>query len=106
MGDKPPTAPATLRRARAIALKNGIRYAYTGNIHDQDGQSTYCHACGELLIGRDWYRLSEWNLTPEGACRCCGEKCAGLFENKPGTWGARRMPVMLLNNAVGSEIKN
>ncbi|HEX5055419.1 MAG TPA: AmmeMemoRadiSam system radical SAM enzyme [Gammaproteobacteria bacterium] len=101
MGDTPPTPPATLRQARAIALKNGIRYVYTGNIHDQEGQSTYCHRCGEVLIGRDWYRLSEWNLTPEGKCRSCGEPCAGIFENKPGTWGARRMPVTLINKAVG-----
>jgi pyruvate formate lyase activating enzyme len=72
MADTPPTPPATLRRARAIALKNGIRYVYTGNVHDRDGQSTYCHGCGEVLIGRDWYRLSDWNLTPQGACRFCG----------------------------------
>jgi pyruvate formate lyase activating enzyme len=101
MGDTPPTPPAILQRARAIALKNGIRYAYTGNIHDKKGQSTYCHRCSQVLIGRDGYRLSEWNLTPEGACKFCGEKCAGIFESEPGTWGARRMPVTLLNKAVG-----
>jgi pyruvate formate lyase activating enzyme len=100
MADTPPTPPATLRRARAIALKNGIRYVYTGNVHDRDGQSTYCHGCGEVLIGRDWYRLSDWNLTPQGACRFCGERCAGLFEPEPGAWGARRMPVTLLNKAA------
>ncbi|MFQ6047727.1 MAG: AmmeMemoRadiSam system radical SAM enzyme, partial [Gemmatimonadales bacterium] len=37
MLDKPPTRPATLRRARAIALEQGIRYAYTGNVHDLEG---------------------------------------------------------------------
>jgi pyruvate formate lyase activating enzyme len=100
MSGKPPTPPATLQRARAIALKNGIRYAYTGNIHDKAGQSTRCHGCGEILIGRDWYRLSDWNLTPQGACRSCGEQCAGLFDGQPGTWGARRMPVTLLNKAA------
>ena len=42
----------------------GLRYVYTGNIHDPEGQSTYCHGCGAALIGRDWYELTAWNLTP------------------------------------------
>ena len=44
-------------RAREIALATGIRYAYTGNVHDPTGQSTRCHGCGAILIGRDWYEL-------------------------------------------------
>jgi pyruvate formate lyase activating enzyme len=95
MRDRRPTPPSTLRRARAIALANGIRYAYTGNVHDPEGQSTYCHACGELLIGRDWYVMSDWKLTPSGHCTKCGTPCAGRFENEPGGWGARRLPVRL-----------
>ena len=58
-----PTPPSTLIRARRIAMKNGVRYAYTGNIHDEKGGSTYCHHCGQQLIGRDWYALGVWNLT-------------------------------------------
>ncbi len=99
MLDKPPTSPSTLSRAREIAMKNGVRYAYTGNVHDSRGGSTYCHRCGELLIERDWYVLSSWNLTPEGACRYCGTPCAGVFEAGPGDWGAKRQPVRLRNFA-------
>jgi pyruvate formate lyase activating enzyme len=95
MLDKPPTPPDTLTRARAIALKNGVRYAYTGNVYDSAGQSTYCHACGTKLIGRDWYVLSDWNLTDDGHCVKCGTACAGVFHGKPGHWGARRMPVRM-----------
>ena len=95
MLDKPPTPPATLARARKIALKNGVRYAYTGNVHDRGGGSTYCHACGKTLIGRDWYVLDEWNLTPDGRCRFCDTPCPGLFEPTPGNWGAKRQPVRL-----------
>ena len=95
MLDRPPTPPATLRRARDIARKNGVRHAYVGNTHDPAADSTYCHACGGLLIGRDWYRLTRWNLTPEGACPSCGERCAGVFEGEPGDWGPRRLPVRL-----------
>jgi len=97
MLDHPPTPAATLKRARAIAVKNGVRYAYVGNVHDKRESSTYCHACGECLIGRDWYVLSEWNLTAQGSCCFCGAPCAGVFEAEPGRWGARRQAVRLSN---------
>ena len=95
MLDTPPTLPATLTRARAIAMQNGLRYVYTGNVHDEDGGSTYCHACGARLIGRDWYVITEWNLTGDGKCKVCGTACPGAFEGAPGDWGARRLPVRL-----------
>ena len=47
------------------------------------------------LIGRDWYRITAWQLTPEGACASCGAPCAGVFDARPGAWGQRRMPVWL-----------
>ena len=100
MMDKPPTPPATLTQARRIALKNGVRYAFTGNVHDEDGGSTYCHQCHAKLIGRDWYVITEWNLDAQGRCKSCGTTCAGLFEAKPGTWGAKRLPVRLQNFAA------
>ena len=100
MLDVPPTPPATLTRARDIALRNGVRYAYTGNVHDERGGSTFCHQCGAMLIGRDWYDITAWNLDPEGKCKACGTACAGVFEAKPGTWGARRQPVRLSNFAA------
>ena len=95
MLDIPPTPAATLTRARRVAMENGVRYAYTGNVHDAEGGSTLCHACGATLVGRDWYVLTEWNLTHDGACASCGAKCAGVFEASPGKWGAKRMPVRL-----------
>jgi pyruvate formate lyase activating enzyme len=95
MRDLPPTPPATLTRARAIALRNGVRYAYTGNVHDRQGDSTWCHGCGALLIERDWYELGAWGLTADGRCAACGAACAGVFEARPGTWGSRRMPVAM-----------
>ena len=95
MRDKAPTPARTLHRARAIARRNGARYAYTGNIHSADGASTLCHECGGLLIGRDGYLLTGWNLAEGGRCRSCQAACAGVFEASPGKWGARRMPVRL-----------
>ena len=99
MRDRPPTPPETLTRARRIAMEHGVRYAYTGNVHDEEGQSTYCHRCGRRLIGRDWYVITEWALTADGRCPQCGTPCAGVFEERPGTWGARRLPVRLADFA-------
>jgi len=95
MLDLPPTPPATLTRAREIALQNGLHYVYTGNVHDHAGSSTYCPGCKQLLIGRDWYVLSEWNLTETGDCRFCGTRIPGVFAGPPGRWGAKRVPVYL-----------
>ncbi|MCF6218639.1 MAG: AmmeMemoRadiSam system radical SAM enzyme [Gammaproteobacteria bacterium] len=103
MMDKPSTPAETLQRARKIALDNGLHYVYTGNLHDKAGESTYCHLCGEMLIGRDGYQLSEWNLTSQGHCRFCDTPCAGLFEAQPGGWGARRQVVDLKSFVTTSE---
>jgi pyruvate formate lyase activating enzyme len=93
--DVPATPPATLVRARDIARATGVRHVYTGNVHDKAGGSSYCHSCGQLLIGRDWYVLSDWRITEEGACTRCGTAIPGVFEAEPGSWGARRQPVRL-----------
>jgi pyruvate formate lyase activating enzyme len=93
MRNKPSTPPATLSRARAIALRNGLRYAYTGNVHDPEGASTYCHQCRTRLIERDWYELGAWQLDASGACLNCGTQLPGVFGAKPGAWGRRRVPV-------------
>jgi len=95
MLDKPPTPPSTLSRAREIARKNGVRHVYTGNVHDPEGSSTYCHACGCQLIDRDWYVLGKYHLTNGGCCQSCGAECPGRFDGPAGTWGARRQPVRL-----------
>jgi pyruvate formate lyase activating enzyme len=95
MTDRPPTPPATLSRARKIALESGVRYAYTGNVHDAAGQSTYCHSCGATVIERDWYELGSWNLDSAGRCAACGAPCAGVFDSRPEGWGSRRLPVRL-----------
>ena len=95
MMDKPHTPPTTLTRARAIALKNGLRYVYTGNVHDPEGGTTTCHQCGAKLIVRDWYRILRWQLTDDGKCRRCGARCPGVFHGPPGDWGPKRRPVIL-----------
>ena len=95
MRDIRPTPPATLARAREIALRNGVRHAYTGNVHDADGGSTRCPSCGDVVIERDWYVLGDYRLTDDGRCTGCDAPLAGRFEGPAGTWGSRRVPVRL-----------
>jgi pyruvate formate lyase activating enzyme len=95
MLDRPQTPSATLARARRIALDNGVRYAYTGNVHDLAGGTTACHGCGSALIERDWYTIRAWRLTSDGRCASCRTVCPGVFEAEPGRWGAKRAPVRI-----------
>jgi len=90
----PRTPQATLRRARAIAKSKGIRYVYTGNTHDLDGDATVCPGCGLRLIQRDWYNMLEYRMDGNH-CPECGFEIAGVFENKPGDWGSKRAPVWI-----------
>jgi pyruvate formate lyase activating enzyme len=93
--DVPPTPPATLARARGIALANGVRYAYTGNVTDRTGQSTACHACGALLIERDGYEIGTYRVRDDGCCGVCGAQVPGVFAGPAGHWGSRRLPVRI-----------
>jgi pyruvate formate lyase activating enzyme len=95
MRDKARTPHGTLAMARRIAVAAGLRYAYIGNVHDPARDSTWCHACGERVIGRDWYTLGRWRLDGAGACRSCGTPVAGVFDGPPGTWGSKRLPVRI-----------
>jgi len=96
MRDLPATPAATLQRARSIAQQAGVRYAYTGNVHDPVGNSTWCHSCGEILIERDWHSLGRWGLDAGACCSHCGTSVAGVFEASPGQWSGR-MPVRIAN---------
>jgi pyruvate formate lyase activating enzyme len=93
MSEHKHTPTATLSRARDIALANGVRYAYTGNVHDPAGSSTWCHQCGELLIERDWYQLGRWGLDQQGGCGACGTPVAGHFFARPDQLAARPVRV-------------
>ena len=95
MTDIPPTPPATLTRARRIAIDEGLRYVYTGNVHDRDGGSTYCSGCAKPLIVRDWHRIEHYELTPEGACAHCATPLPGRFETFRRQFGRRRIPLQL-----------
>jgi pyruvate formate lyase activating enzyme len=95
----PPTPPATLTRARRIARAGGLRFVYTGNVHDRDGGRTTCPDCGTAVIERDWYVIHGYRLTAEGRCTCCGTTIPGRYDGPVGRWGARRLPVSVAGTA-------
>ncbi len=95
MTDLPNTPPATLRRAREIAQLHGLRYVYTGNVHDAEGGTTYCPSCEEQLIVRDWYEINAYKVTEQGACKFCGAKLAGRYGKFGKPFGSKRIPVRL-----------
>jgi pyruvate formate lyase activating enzyme len=93
--DLPRTPAATLQRARRIARAEGVRYVYTGNVHDTEGGTTYCPGCRRALIVRDWHAIESYSVTPEGTCDACGTAIAGRFESFSGQFGRRRIPVRI-----------
>ncbi len=72
-----------------------MRFAYTGNVHDAGGSSTYCPGCGTVVVERDWYEIGDYLLTDDGHCRSCGARVPGVYDGPVGQWGARRMAVRL-----------
>jgi len=95
MLNKERTPAATLTRARNIGLGNGLKYVYTGNVHDPEGGSTYCSKCQTCLIERDWYVLGKYQLKNKNQCAQCGTVLPGHYDEQPGHWGAKRLPVQL-----------
>ena len=76
----PPTPVSTLEQFRELSMNEGIHYAYLGNVPDHEGNNTYCHHCGKLLIERKGYYIPVVNL--EGnRCRFCGTRIPGVWEN-------------------------
>jgi pyruvate formate lyase activating enzyme len=93
MLDRPATPPATCRRARELARDCGLRHVYTGNIVDPPGQTTFCPGCGTELVRRDGYDVLAYRLDHRGVCPDCGARIAGRWTDRPGGFGARRIPV-------------
>ena len=75
----PPTPVSTLIRLRELAMTEGVRYVYVGNIPGHKGNNTYCHNCKRLLIKRQGYFITTYNLE-SNRCKFCKTVI-------PGVWG-------------------
>lgn len=96
MMDVPPTPGETLRRARGIALEEGLHFVYCGNVHDVEGDTTRCAHCGATLVVRDWYRILDYRITARGTCPQCGAEVPGTFDpTGAGDFGPASVPVRL-----------
>ena len=95
MRDIEPTPPATLTQAREIGMQAGLKFVYTGNVHDRSGGTTFCPGCGAGVIVRDWYEILEYNLDDQGHCACCNALLPGKFSTFHAAFGARRIPVQI-----------
>jgi pyruvate formate lyase activating enzyme len=74
----PPTPIDTLSRFRHLALREGVHYVYVGNVPGHEGNHTYCHGCGHLLIERRGFVIPTDNLT-NGRCRFCNTPIPGVW---------------------------
>ncbi len=79
MKNLPPTSGTALDRAREIAVGEGLRHVYIGNITRKDAENTFCHGCGNLLIGRRGYMILE-NRVSNGACPDCNTEVYGIWQ--------------------------
>lgn len=95
MRDIPPTSVSTLVRARDIAIREGLQYVYTGNVHNKEGDTTFCPGCRFPLIMRDWYQINQYRLTENGCCPDCGAAIAGRFDAHAEHFGRRRIPIAI-----------
>ena len=73
----------------------GLRYVYTGNVHDGSGGATHCPGCGRPVIERDWYEILTYALDDTGHCEHCGAAIAGRFGHFGTPFGSRRIRVSL-----------
>jgi pyruvate formate lyase activating enzyme len=99
MTDTPATPIGTLVRAREIAIEAGLKYVYTGNVHNQAGDTTFCPKCRAPLIVRDWYQINQYRLTKEGCCPQCSAPVAGRFGEQAGNFGRKRIPIAIMEHA-------
>ncbi|MBW3600200.1 MAG: AmmeMemoRadiSam system radical SAM enzyme, partial [Planctomycetes bacterium] len=98
MMDRPHTPVETLLRAYETAKRQGLKFVYVGNVHNETHQSTYCPHCDKLLIQRDWYELGAYQLKGD-RCGHCGGQVPGRFDERPGNWGRRRAPVSIARHS-------
>lgn len=77
--DLPPTPEETLRKARNIAMQEGLHYVYIGNVRDYKTNSTYCPSCKKIVVKREGYTITERHIK-HSKCTYCGEHLAGIWE--------------------------
>ncbi len=79
MPNRPPTPERTLARARTIGMEEGLRFVYTGNVWGDEGENTFCSACGHVVVARRGFQVKAMEVQA-GQCRSCGAAVPGVWE--------------------------
>lgn len=82
------TSLQLLRESRRVAMKEGLKYVFTGNVLGDPGEHTYCPSCGKIVIKRYGFSIEEWNITDDNKCKFCGAKIdiVGKYTSSKTPW--------------------
>ena len=72
------TPPERIHLAKEIGYRAGLRYVYTGNLPGDDGEKTFCHECGGLLIYRFGFSVRN-NMIRDNLCPKCKAEIPGVW---------------------------
>jgi len=78
MLDRPSTDPAALIKAVSAGKEAGLKYVFTGNIHNPTGEDTICPRCGRRVIQRRGFSVVKMDIE-NASCRFCGEPIEGVW---------------------------
>lgn len=78
LSDSKPTPVDHVLQATTLAKEMGVAFVYPGNLPDSQGQDTLCPSCGQVVIERRGYVLSDKRLNG-GNCFHCGAPIAGVW---------------------------
>lgn len=67
-----PTPVKTLEIHRELAISEGFRYSYIGNIPGHPYENTYCPSCGSEIVSRVGFHSRVIGINSDGACSQCG----------------------------------
>jgi pyruvate formate lyase activating enzyme len=74
----PMTPVATLTKARQVAMEQGLKYVYIGNMPGHEGSHTYCPQCGKMIVERLAFQVLKKKIV-NGKCSYCGCKIGGVW---------------------------
>ena len=73
-----PTPAQSIHMARDIGYEMGLKYVYAGNLPGDEGEKTFCHGCGGLLIDRTGFFVRK-NLIRDNRCPQCDAEIPGVW---------------------------
>jgi pyruvate formate lyase activating enzyme len=76
--DLPYTPIDILEKAKEIAIRSGIKYAYIGNVPGSPAENTFCPSCKKMVIERKGFTILS-NSIKDSSCKFCGTKIAGVW---------------------------